>query len=114
MPGHWRDAASASVTSFALVNGETGDLTATPAEFSVRSCPSRSPGPSATTDAYWVEDANGRRFGFVYFRDRAVIGTGGETFQTRDEARRLVSNFAKLPDLLLRTAESQSGGKPAR
>ena len=51
-------------------------------------------------DAYWVEDANGRRFGFVYFRDRAVIGTGGEAFQTRDEARRLVSNFAKLPGLL--------------
>ena len=52
-------------------------------------------------DAYWVEDANGRRFGFVYFRDRAVIGTGGEAFQTRDEARRLVSNFAKLPQLLM-------------
>lgn len=51
-------------------------------------------------DAYWVQDTNGRKFGFVYFRDRDVIGSGGEAYQTRDEARRLASNFAKLPALL--------------
>jgi hypothetical protein len=50
--------------------------------------------------AYWVEDANGRRFGFVYFHDRPLAGTGQEAYQTRDEARRLVNNFAKLPGLL--------------
>ncbi len=54
-------------------------------------------------DAYWVEDANGRRFGFTYFRDRQVIGTGGEAFLTRDEARRLASNIARLPALLKQT-----------
>jgi hypothetical protein len=51
-------------------------------------------------DAYWVEDANGRRFAFCYFRDRAVIGTGGEAWLERDQARRIASNIAKLPDLL--------------
>jgi hypothetical protein len=55
---------------------------------------------SACHSAYWVQDANGRKFGFVYFDDRAVIGTGQEARQTRDEARRLVSNFARLPELL--------------
>jgi hypothetical protein len=52
-------------------------------------------------DAYWVQDANGRKFGFVYFDDRPVIGTG-------QEARRLVSNFAKLPELLGATKRSAS------
>lgn len=50
--------------------------------------------------SYWVEDAAGRRFGFVYFTARALIGTGGEAYQTEDEARRLVTGFAKLPSLL--------------
>jgi hypothetical protein len=54
-------------------------------------------------DAYWVESANGRKFGYVYFRDHEIIGTSNDAYQTRDEARRLVSNFAKLPDLLGRT-----------
>ena len=51
-------------------------------------------------DAYWVEDGNGRRFGFCYFRDRAIIGTGGEAFLEREAARRIAANIAKLPDLL--------------
>lgn len=51
-------------------------------------------------NSFWVQDANGRRFGFVYFRDREITGTGQEAWQSRDEARRLVSNFAKLPALL--------------
>lgn len=51
-------------------------------------------------DAYWLESATGRKFAFTYFRQRAIIGTGGEAYQTEDEARRLVSNFAKLPALL--------------
>jgi hypothetical protein len=28
-------------------------------------------------DAYWVDDANGRRFAFTYFHDRQIAGTGG-------------------------------------
>lgn len=46
-------------------------------------------------DAFWVEDANGVRFGFTYFRDRDVVGTG-EPKLSRDLARRVVSQIVKL------------------
>jgi hypothetical protein len=49
-------------------------------------------------DAYWVEAANGARFGFVYFRD--VQTTPNPSYHTEDDARRLVTNFARLPELL--------------
>jgi hypothetical protein len=51
-------------------------------------------------DSYWVQDAGGAMFGFVYFRDPPLVGTDNSVRLTRDEARRLVTNFAKLPDLL--------------
>lgn len=51
-------------------------------------------------DAYWVEDAAGNRFGFTYFRDRPLVGTNSQAYLSRDEARRIVTNFAKLPELL--------------
>jgi hypothetical protein len=51
-------------------------------------------------ESYWVEDAAGHRFGFVYFRDSPLVGTDRSVRLTRDEARRLVTNFAKLPGLL--------------
>ena len=60
-------------------------------------------------DAWWVEDRDGKRFGFVYVRDPPIAGTGQESYHTHDEARRLVSNFAKLPALLQRS-EARSGG----
>lgn len=47
-------------------------------------------------DAYWVEAANGKQFGFVYFRDPPLVGTDSPAYHSRDEARRLVTNFAKL------------------
>jgi len=65
--------------------------------------PNRFPTPwtvQHNDDAYWVEAANGRRFGFCYFREGGAIGTGGDSYHTRDEARRLASNIAKLPALL--------------
>lgn len=40
------------------------------------------------------------KFGFTYFRDTPVVGSDASVRVTRDEARRLVSNFAKLPGLL--------------
>jgi hypothetical protein len=50
--------------------------------------------------SYWLQDAEGKKFAFCYFQDRSWIGTGGNERLSRDEARRLVSNFAKLPALL--------------
>lgn len=62
--------------------------------------------------SYWVQDANGRKFGFVYFVDRDFIGSGAESRQTRDEARRLASNFARLPALLRLAKERKRDGEP--
>lgn len=50
-------------------------------------------------DAFWVQDAHGNQFGFCYWReDRA--GTLGQAYLSRDEARRLAANIARLPQLL--------------
>jgi hypothetical protein len=50
--------------------------------------------------SYWVQAANGQKFAFVYYRDPPVIGTGGEAYVSRDLARRITANVARLPDLL--------------
>lgn len=52
-----------------------------------------------SNDAFWVEDAEGKQFGFSYFRDD-LAGTTGKAYLSRDEARRMALNIAKLPDLL--------------
>lgn len=50
---------------------------------------------------YWVEDAEGKRFGYTYFDERAwAIGTASAGRLTRDEARRIARNIARLPQLL--------------
>lgn len=53
-------------------------------------------------DAYWIEAANGARFAFCYYRDYQRIGSGGAAFLTRDSARRIASNIAKLPEYIRR------------
>lgn len=48
--------------------------------------------------AYWVEDADGSRFGFCYFKaDRAA---DNPAYLTKEEARRIAANIARLPELL--------------
>lgn len=50
---------------------------------------------------FWVEDAEGKRFGYTYFDERPFgIGTASASRLTRAEARRIVRNIARLPQLL--------------
>ena len=54
-----------------------------------------------------MQDANGNRFAFTYYRDKPIVGTDNSAQLSRDEARRIVSNIAKLPELL--KAEKKKG-----
>jgi len=50
-------------------------------------------------EAFAVQDATGFTILYVYFSERVLVGTGPDRL-TRDEARRIALNVAKLPDLL--------------
>lgn len=50
-------------------------------------------------DAWWVEDATGKRFGFCYCRSRPDQ-PDAESLLLPDEARRLATNIARLPSIL--------------
>ena len=50
--------------------------------------------------AYWVEDAEGKRFAYCYFDEGRSIGTDRANRLTRAEALVIVRNIVKLPGLL--------------
>lgn len=49
--------------------------------------------------AWWVQDVHGRQFCYTYFR-KSADQPDAPHLLSFDEARRIVSNVAKLPDLL--------------
>lgn len=49
-----------------------------------------------TGSAWVVADATGMDLAFVYYGDPRAVGTGFEQL-TRDQARRIAANIAKIP-----------------
>jgi hypothetical protein len=55
--------------------------------------------PGSLEAAFIIRDAKGRALAYVYFEDETVRQMSMKRL-SRDEARRVAANIAKLPDLL--------------
>jgi len=52
-------------------------------------------------EAFWIEDADGYRFGYCYHDGgKPTVGTGRMERLPKDVARRMAGLIARLPDLV--------------
>ena len=60
-------------------------------------------------ESFWVQDAGGQTVGWFYFRHNEETARQAKVL-TRDEARRMAVNFARLPELLAKPGRGEGDG----